>query len=85
MERELKKEEVGNMEKKGADFREWSQPFLFIPKRLQVLNANSEIMSKISGYKDRGTESERLSEKQKTNTFWRKYRPLCRRIAALPG
>ena len=51
MERELKKEDVGNMEKKGADFREWSQPFLFIPKRLQVLNANSEIMSKTFGYK----------------------------------
>lgn len=57
MERELKKEEVGNIEKKGADFRGWSQLFLFIPKRLQVLNANPEIMSKISGYKDRGTES----------------------------
>lgn len=40
-----------------ADFRGWSQLFLFIPKRLQVLNANSEIMSKISRYKDRGTES----------------------------
>lgn len=51
MERELKKEEVGNIEKKEADFREWSQLFLFIPKRLQVLNANPEIMSKISGYK----------------------------------
>ena len=57
MERELKKEEVGNIEKKGADFRGWSQLFLFIPKRLQTLNANSEIMSKISGYKDRGPES----------------------------
>ena len=32
MERELKKEEVGNIEKKGADFRGWSQPFLLSPE-----------------------------------------------------
>lgn len=51
MERELKKEEVGNIEKRRADFRGWSQLFLFIPKRLQVLNPNPETMSKISGYK----------------------------------
>lgn len=50
-------EEGCEQSKRRADFRGWSQLFLFIPKRLQMLNANSEIMSKISGYKDRGTES----------------------------
>jgi hypothetical protein len=51
MERELKKEEVGNIEKKGADFSGWSQLFLFIPKRLQVLNPNADTTSKTFGYK----------------------------------
>lgn len=51
MERELKKEEVGNMEKKGADFRGWSQLFLFTPERLQVLNPNADTTSKTFGYK----------------------------------
>ena len=51
MERELKKEEVGNIEKRRADFRGWSQLFLFIPKRLQVLNPNADITSKTFGYK----------------------------------
>lgn len=84
MERELKKEEVGNIEKKGADFSGWSQLFLFIPKRLQVLNPNADTTSKTFGYK-RTVQNRRLSKKQKTNTSWRKYRLLCRRIAALPG
>ena len=51
MERELKKEEVGNIEKKGADFSGWSQLFLFTPERLQVLNPNPKTTSKTFGYK----------------------------------
>lgn len=51
MERELKKEEVGNIEKKGADFSAWSQLFLFTPERLQVLNPNADTTSKTFGYK----------------------------------
>ena len=51
MERELKKEEVGNIEKKGADFSAWSQLFLFTPERLQVLNPNPKTTSKTFGYK----------------------------------
>ena len=47
----MKVEEVGNIEKKGADFSGWSQLFLFIPKRLQVLNPNADTTSKTFGYK----------------------------------
>ena len=47
----MKVEEVGNIEKKGADFSGWSQLFLLIPKRLQVLNPNPKTTSKTFGYK----------------------------------
>ena len=37
MERELKKEEVGNIEKKGADFRRWNRPFFLPPHSYEIL------------------------------------------------
>ena len=85
MERELKKEEVGNIEKKGADFSAWSQLFLFTPERLQVLNPNPKTTSKTFGYKRAVQNRRGYLKRRKANTLQKRVSPRGRRIAALPG
>ena len=47
----LKEEGVSNIAKEGLTSEDGVSPFLFIPKRLQVLNPNADTTSKTFGYK----------------------------------